>query len=366
MSNYGDAIDNWRQGSEVELRYRGRRAAVGLATAETRDFLGNLALPLVLREDPRYAPADLNTSFGDRMGHAFTSVFVTHTRGGSTVPNFAKLGGVFGAGFMGEYLYADQFDTPELHTRKFLLNYAGFSLLGDLATNVSRELVRSAIKPDLLRIGSEGEATEGNYYPLSVAGRAAVWARSTYSPRNFLSAPLLAGIPKVTSPPNYPVAPAIDNRAEELSYDQTLISYGNQVQAWRRTTEEGLRYDARRAIGGFSESETQGFLTEFLLPTALGQEGRYIPRGTGSFGGRIGHAVSSLAVTRTNSGTRVPNLSLLAGTPGAAYIAQQVYYPMLGVNELATNSILGKTIALNFGGDLLLNLVHEFRPAHTF
>ncbi len=366
MSNYGDGMDTWRRGNEVELRYRGRRAAVGLATAETRDFFSNLALPVILRQDPRYLPADLSLPFGARMAHAVSSVFVTRTRGGHIIPNFSELGGTFGAAAMGEYFYADKFDAPELHTGQFLMRDAGFSLAADIATNFTRELVRSAIKPDLLRVSNEGEATDSNYYPLTVAGKAANWAKTTYSPRHFISAGLMAGIPKITTEPTYPVAPPINTTAEQLAYDQSLIAYGNQEQAWRQGLEQNLRYDARRALGGFSESETQGFLTNFLLPAVFRQEGRYIPRTDGGFGKRVGHAFTSLVVTRTNSGARVVNLSLLAGTTGAAYIAQQVYYPMLGVDGLEKNTVLGKTIGFNLAGDLLLNLFHEFKPQHSF
>jgi hypothetical protein len=53
MDAYGDAMDVWRRTSEDELRYRGRRFGVGLATAETRQLLSNFAIPVALHQDPR-------------------------------------------------------------------------------------------------------------------------------------------------------------------------------------------------------------------------------------------------------------------------------------------------------------------------
>ena len=366
MSNYGDGMDNWRRGSEVELRYRGRRAAVGMATEETRNFLGDLVLPLALREDGRYLPADLHQNFGSRIGHAFAAPLVTRTPGGHMIPNYAHIGATFAAGAIGEHFYTSEFNVPQLRTTNFLWKYTGYSLAGDIATNVGRELVRSAIKSDLQQFAQNGQSTEAYYYPLSFAGKAVGWARSTYSPRHFISAALLAGMPQYTSQPDYPNAPPINTTAQELAYDQTLIAYGNSLQSWRRTTEENLHYTSRRAIGGFSESETQGFLTGFFFPVLFRQDSRYTPTGGGNFASRVGHAFTSLAVAREDSGRKTLNISLLAGTGLAAYIADKAYYPALDVPHLASNQVLGKTIGFNLAGDLLLNLAHEFIPQHSF
>jgi hypothetical protein len=368
MDAYGNGMDNWRRSSEVELRYRGRRAAVGLATAETRDFLGNLFLPLVLREDPRFVPSSLNAGLGSQLGHAVSSVFVTTSPGGGYwIPNFAHLLGTAGAAVMGKEIYASEFDVPQLHTNKFVYKYIGYSLAGDVATNVARTLVRASIKGDLQNWSKQGPPTEDNYYPLSVTGKLAYWAETTYSPRHFIEAGLMSGIPNVTDQPEYPQAPPINTTAEELAYDEQLIAYGNNVQAWRRTLEENIRANARRAIGGMSESETQGLLQYFVLPVVFRQEGRYIPLGSGHSGGaRFLHAFSSLAVTRTNSGGRNINLSVLGGTVLAAVIAQQAYYPQLGTENLTSNRVLGKTIGFNFAADALLNLFHEILPQRNF
>jgi hypothetical protein len=360
MDAYGNGMDTWRRNSEVELRVRGRRFAVGLATAETRDFLSNFLLPVALREDPRYVPADISQNFGDRMGHAFASVVVTRTSSGHLTPNLSKWIGTVGAAMVAKQFYSSQFDAPRLNTNQFVARYVGFSLAGDLATNVGRELVRSIQRPDILRLRDYGPPTEEHYYSLSAGGKLLYWTRSTYAPRNFVQGILFAGYPNIPSQPEYPATPNITTEQQEVAFDQVLMNYGRTVQSWRENMENDVRYHERRLIGGVSESETQEFLTKFLLPTALRMEPRYIPAGPGAgFGKRLGNAFTSVVVTRTNSGRRMINLPVLIGTPGAALIAKQIYYPELGLNRLEQNSVMGRTIGFNLAGDVLINLVSE-------
>jgi len=360
LTNYGTAVTVWSEETENELRIRGRRAGVGLAVSESRNVLQNFILPLPFRINPRYQPANLESSFGVRMGHAIISPFVTQTRHGTHVPNIPKLGGTVGAAFAGQREYAHLFDAPELNTTSFLEKEIAFPLAGDIATNVARELLRSAVRGDLINLYSRGPAYWNHYYPLSVPGKFAVWMQTTYSPRHFISAGLIASIPKLYDQPDPPIQPPINSVQDELAYDQVLAIYGNNLLQWRHQTEESLRYTGRRAIGGFAESETQGFLQYAVLPSVLRQDGRFIPMGGGyNVFARIAHAGASIAVTRTNSGHRTVNASLLGGTVGAALIAQHVYYPQLNTPSLANNNVAGKTIGINLAADVILNTFHE-------
>jgi hypothetical protein len=361
MNQYSDDMDQWRRSNEVELRYHGRRFAFGLATAETRDLYSNLLLPVALRQDPRYVPANLESSFGSRLGYAAESVFVTNNNAGRRVPNISKLGGTVGAALTARYLYADHLGVSSLNSNRFMGQYIAYSLVGDLATNVARELLRSSVKQDLIRYDEKGRVTEDNYYPLSAAGTFLYWAKSTVAPRNFISGAAIGGVPNVPSEPNFPAAPVINNTAEEIAYDEVLVQYGDDMQDWRRTTDEEVRYHGKRFIGGFSESETQLFLGNFLLPVTFRMDPRYIPTGSQrGAGARMQSAFSQVVVAHTNSGGRMLNLPLLVSTVGAAFIAQQLYYDRLGVPDLATNRLAGKTIGFNLAGDLLINLTHEF------
>jgi hypothetical protein len=361
MNLYNAEIDDWRRSNESELRYRGRRFGFGLATAETRDLLSNFLLPVALRQDPRYMPASLGLGAGSRLGAAAESIFVTRDNSGRRVPNLSKLAGTAGAALIARHLYADRLNVPQLNSNKFVWKYVGYSLAGDAATNVARELLRTSVRQDLIRMDEEGRVTEDNYYPLSTAGTVLFWARSTFAPRNFLQGALIAGLPNLPTEPTYPTAPAANTKAEEIAYAEAIMQYGTAMQDWRRTADEDVRYHGRRFIAGFSESETQEFLGNCLIPLALRMDPRYIPAGTNqSAGARIRNSFEQIAVARTNSGRRIINLPLIGSTVGGAFIARELYYERLGVPELATNRLAVKTMGFNVAGDLLLNIAHEF------
>jgi hypothetical protein len=161
----------------------------------------------------------------------------------------------------------------------------------------------------------------------------------------------------------YPTAPSNNTKASEIAYAEAVVQYATAMEDWRRTTDEDVRYHGKRFIGGFSESETQQFLGNCVIPLTLRMDPRYIPTSTNhSAGMRIQNAIAQIAVSRTNSGGRMVNLPLIGGTLGAAFIAQHLYYDQLGVPELATNRLAAKTVGFNLAADLLLNIVHEFLP----
>lgn len=361
MTTYGQGIDNWRRMSEDELRFREHRLETGLATAETRDFLGNLVLPLAFRQRAQYTPASLEDGFGARLGHAFASVAVTHSDGGRLVPNVSKWGGIVGSAFVAKSFYADRFNAPELNSNHFVEHYIAFSFAGDLATNVGHEVVRSVTRTDIENYMTQGAATADAYYPLSFGGKLVYWGRSAYAPRNFIQGALIAGIPDVKDMPVFPTQPVITNQQQLEAYDKVLVNYGIAVQSWRDNLEQDVRYHERRLIGGFGESETQQFLSNLLVPVATRMDPRYIPLGSGhSAGARLGNAFLGVGVGHMDSGRRMVNLPTLVGTVGAAFIAQKEYYPMLSTPSLESNRVLGKTIGFNLAGDAVLNVLGEF------
>jgi len=332
-----------------------------LATAETRDFLGNLLLPFALRQRAQYQPASFDSGFGTRLGHAFASAVVTRSDSGRLVPNVSKWGGIVGSAFIAKSFYAEQFNAPELNSNHFVARYIGFSIAGDVATNVGHEIVRSATRSDIENFMTQGTATEGSYYPLSFGGKLVYWGRSAYAPRNFIQGALIAGIPDVNDMPEFPAQPVITNQDQLLAYDKVLVNYGIAVQSWRDNLEENVRYHEHRLIGGFGESETQQFLSGFLVPVATRMDPRYIPLGSGhSFAARFGNAFEGVAVGHMDSGRRMVNLPVVVGTLGAAFIAQKEYYPTLNTPSLESNHVLGKTVGFNLAGDAVLNVLGEF------
>jgi hypothetical protein len=227
--------------------------------------------------------------------------------------------------------------------------------------------VRSIQRSDIQRLKEFGPPTDDHYYNIGAGGKFLYWAHSTYQARNFAQGILFAGYPNIPSQPEYPATPTINTTEQELAFDQVLMNYGQSVQSWRQNMEADVRYHERRLVGGVAESETQEFLTKFLLPTALRMEPRYIPAGPGAgFGKRIGNAFTSVIMTRTNSGYHIVNLPVLLGTPGAALIAQKVFYPQLGLNRLEQNSVMGKTIGFNLAGDVVINLVSELFSRRSY
>jgi hypothetical protein len=361
MTTYGYGMDDWRRASEDELRYRQHRLETGLATAETRDFLGNLVLPLALRQHAQYIPASFDENLGLRLGHAFASAVVTRSDSGRLVPNVSKWGGIIGSAYIAKSFYADQFNAPELNSNHFVAHYIGYSIAGDVATNLGHELVRGMTRSDIENYMTQGTATQGEYYPLSFGGKLVYWGRSAYAPRNFIQGALIAGIPDIQDMPEFPAQPVITNQDQLLAYDKVLVRYGMDVQSWRDNLENNVRYHEHRLIGGFGESETQQFLSNFFVPVATRMDPRYIPLGTGhSFGARLGNAFTGVAVGHMDSGRRMVNLPVVVGTLGAAFIAKQAYYPMLNTPSLESNRVLGKTVGFNLAGDALLNVLGEF------
>ncbi len=361
MTAYGDQMDVWRRTNDVTLRYHAARFETGLATAETRDFLSNLALPIALHQQARYIPAPVDASFGERMWNAMSSIVVTHNDAGYLVPNYSKLGGTVGAAFLGKSLYASTFNAPELDSSHFVEHYIGYSLLGDLATNTAHELVRAAYAPDMGMYELKGSARDDSYYPLSIGGKVILWGRSTYSLRNFVSGALMAGVPVVTDQPVEPQPGNITSQQQADQYNNAYQAWGTAELAWKQDLETQLRYRERKFIGGFSESETQMLAQNLVLPVALNMDPRYLPLGPGyGAGQRFGHALRGLIMTHTDSGAMTVNAPLLGGTVGTAYMARELYYPQLGTPSLESNGVLVKTIGLNLIADAVGNIYTEF------
>ncbi len=364
MDHYGDALDTWFHVNEKTLRFHADRFAVGFATAESRDLLSNLVLPLALHQQARYLPAPVNSDFGERMGNAAASIVVTRNDAGMLVPNYSKLGGTVIAAFLGKALYANSFHAPELDSNHFFVRYVGYSLLGDLATNVGHELIRAAVEPDMTYYNLHGRATDDSYYPLSLGGKVVYWARSTYATRNFASALLIASMPNTTLISNRPQDPVAGNPSTwngSSNYTDAYDNYGESLLVWKDQVEQDIRYHGRRFAGGLAESETQALVQNLAVPVLFNMDPRYVPMGVGYSGSqRLGHAFEGLVVAHTDSGAKTINLPLLGGTIGAAFLAKEVYYPRLDTPSLTSNGVLAKTISLNLAADAVSNVVGEF------
>lgn len=356
MDGYGHAMDGWLHKTDANLRFHAYRYEVGLATVETRQLLGSLVLPLALHQEGRYRPAPIDATFDQRMANAAEAIVVTHDDHGRLVPNYSKLISTFTAAYLGSHEYATLFKAPELNNSRFMLKYAGYSLLGDVATNMTREAFRAAVAPDLEVYALHGRSTEDSYYPMSAGAKVVYWARSAYAPRVFVQAFLTASLFSVADLPKEPVY-----NSNAAVYDAEYTAYGEAIAAWRQNLETTARYHARRLYAGLATVETQQMIQNLAVPVGFGIDPRYIPLGKGyDSGQRLSHTFTSLVEARTDSGGHTVNLPVLLGTFGSAILAKELYYPQLGTPALAGTRMFVTTISLNLAADVVGNMWSEF------
>jgi len=159
--------------------------------------------------------------------------------------------------------------------------------------------------------------------PLNWKQKFSLTARSAFDPVVYIGVAFGAGIEQATN---------------------AYSGYGQGAAGYRK------RYAATFADGRISD-----FLTNALFPALLRQDPRYFYRGSGSFKSRLGHAVISVFVTRSDSGRAVPNSSYFLGDMCSAALSN-LYYPKAnrGGNLVFTNAAVG------LAGRVGMNLFREF------
>jgi hypothetical protein len=105
------------------------------------------------------------------------------------------------------------------------------------------------------------------------------------------------------------------------------------------------------------DANVSSFLGDFLFPVLMHQDPRYFRLGQGSFGKRLGYAVSRVFVTHADSGRTVFFTSALSGSIVAA-AASNLYYPARDRGFSPTLSRIG----LDLGNTALFNAAAEFWP----
>jgi hypothetical protein len=131
---------------------------------------------------------------------------------------------------------------------------------------------------------------------------------------------------------------------------QARNSWPGYGQGWNAY---GKRYGATLALN----ASTDVFGT-FLLPSVLHHDPRYFVLAHGTFSRKIGHALKSVLVTRTDSGGRAPNVSGILGPLGAEGLAN-TYLPDAERTAGQTFERFGIQIAVIAGG----SIAKEFWPA---
>jgi len=131
---------------------------------------------------------------------------------------------------------------------------------------------------------------------------------------------------------------------------QARNSWPGYGQGWNAY---GKRYGATLALN----ASTDMFGT-FLLPSVLHHDPRYFVLAHGTFSQKIGHALKSVLVTRTDSGEPAPNISGVLGPLGAEGLAN-TYLPDSERTAGQTFERFGIQMAVIAGA----NVAKEFWPA---
>ena len=151
------------------------------------------------------------------------------------------------------------------------------------------------------------------------------FVRNTAEPGNLLGATLEAGL-------------------SQRSHDN--LGYGQGARGF------GGRYGASLA-----DRATFNAFSQFLIPTVLHQDPRFVPLRQGGFKSRVRHAIGSAFVTKTDAGGGAFNASVVLGSV-ASGVLSNAYYPTVERGAVFTI----RSSALNFGGVIGTRLAREFWP----
>jgi hypothetical protein len=123
---------------------------------------------------------------------------------------------------------------------------------------------------------------------------------------------------------------------------------------------QGAAGYSKRFAAKFADGRSSDFLTHAVFPALLHQDPRYYYQGTGSIKSRLGHAVLSAFVARSDTGRTVPNYSYLLGDMCSGALSN-LYYPQAnrGAHLVFTNAAMG------LAGRLGTNILREFSKHMT-
>jgi hypothetical protein len=121
---------------------------------------------------------------------------------------------------------------------------------------------------------------------------------------------------------------------------------------------QGMEGYAKRYGTAYADNAIENMLASAVLPSLLHQDPRYFQLGHGSTGARIWHAVSRVAITRSDSGKHEFNFSEIGGALGAAAISTYSYHPDSERDFSTIVSVWGTQI----GWDMATYVLKEFWP----
>jgi hypothetical protein len=163
-------------------------------------------------------------------------------------------------------------------------------------------------------VPSHGVTNDKNAAPLTSSGKFRLFTTSATDPFALVGIGLQAGISQLKN--------------EFPDYGQGTSGY------------------AKRLGASYSDFAIASFMTNYTFPSLLREDPRYFREGSGSFKKRLGHALASPFVTRTDAGSSRFNYSNVLGTITTGAISN-AYYPSSdrGVGLVFSRA----TIAILFG-----------------
>jgi hypothetical protein len=211
--------------------------------------------------------------------------------------------------------------------------------LPDISLSVATASIEVMVRPTDLIAAEQIKAAEKqrligvipNFYtsyiydaaPLTWKQKFSLAARGTFDPVAFIGVGFAAGIEQANN---------------------SFAGYGQGASGY-----------AKRYAAKFVDGRSSDLLTHAVFPSLFHQDPRYYYQGSGTFKSRLGHAVGSAFVTRSDGGRTEPNYSYLLGDVSAAALSN-LYYPEAnrGAHLVFTNAAVG--LAGRVGG----NLIREF------
>lgn len=132
----------------------------------------------------------------------------------------------------------------------------------------------------------------------------------------------------------------------------------SQWQNYDSEWGQGADAYGQRFAASYADRVTKAFFNKFAYPVIFRQDPRYFRKGKdGTTGQRLGHAIGNTFVGHADSGRRMPNLSLWAGTASTVAL-ENLYHPGNHRGFTPAAKRFGVSLSISMGYDVL----REFWP----
>ena len=197
-----------------------------------------------------------------------------------------------------------------LATGMLRLFAVAFLATGQAAAQVQPDDPQKDAKHMMGVVPAHGITNDKNAAPLTPSGKFRLFTDTVTDPFVVVAAGLQAGLSQAQN--------------DSAGYGQGAAGY------------------AKRFGAAYSDIAIGGFMTNYAFPSLLKEDPRYFRTGSGPFKKRLGHALASPFVTRTDSKTTRFNWSNVLGTITAGGISN-LYYPAAdrGVGLVFSKAAIG-------------------------